>query len=163
MKTNRLTIILTILCLLSGLAYTRELPVASPQDVGMSPEKLAGVRKAVQNLLDKEKIAGASVIIVRKGSIVFSETFGMVDMEAQKAMQSDTIFRFYSMTKPVTSVAVMMLYDLFFNNTVNKQVFLQKHRQIHRMSEELAHQVTIRFNNGEVQHGGCFFTILKHL
>jgi CubicO group peptidase (beta-lactamase class C family) len=77
----------------------------------MSPEKLADVRTAVQALIDDEKIAGASVVVARKGSIVFSETFGMVDMKAQKAMQTDTIFRFYSMTKPVTSVAVMMLYE----------------------------------------------------
>ena len=111
MKTRRPIIILTVLCLLSGLGYAGELPVASPQAAGMSPEKLAGVKAAVQALIDDEKIAGASVVVARKGSIVFSETFGMVDMRAQKAMQTDTIFRFYSMTKPVTSVAVMMLYE----------------------------------------------------
>ena len=111
MKTNRLTIIITVLCLLSGLGYTRELPTASPQHVRMSPEKLAGVKPAVQALVEDEKIAGASVVVARKGSIVLSETFGMVDMEAQKPMQTDTIFRFYSMTKPITSVAVMMLYE----------------------------------------------------
>jgi CubicO group peptidase (beta-lactamase class C family) len=97
--------------LLSGLGYTGELPVVSPQAVGMSPEKLAGVKEAVQALLDNEKIAGASVVVARKGNIVFSETFGMVDKDAQKVMQDDTIFRFYSMTKPITSVAVMMLYE----------------------------------------------------
>ena len=111
MKTKRLTLIITILCLLSCLVYAGELPVASAQDVGMSPEKLAGVKSAVQALMDDQKIAGASVVVARKGSIVFSETFGMVDMEAQEAMQADTIFRFYSMTKPITSVAVMMLYE----------------------------------------------------
>jgi len=111
MKTNRLTIIITVLCLLSGLGYTRELPTASPQHVRMSPEKLAGVKPAVQALVDNEKMAGASVVVARKGCIVLSETFGMMDMEAPKAMQTDTIFRFYSMTKPITSVAVMMLYE----------------------------------------------------
>ena len=111
MKKNWLTIIFTVLCLLSGLAYAREFPIASPQAVGVSPEKLAGVRTAVQDLIDNKKIAGASVVVARKGSVVFSETFGMVDMKAQKAVQADTIFRFYSMTKPITSVAVMMLYE----------------------------------------------------
>ena len=111
MKTNRLTIIITVLCLLSGLGYAGELPVASPQAVGMSAEKLASVKTAVQALVDDQKIAGAFVVVARKGNIVFSETFGMVDIEAQKAMQADTIFRFYSMTKPITSVAVMMLYE----------------------------------------------------
>ena len=91
MKTKRLILIITILCLLSCLVYAGALPVTSPQDVGMSPEKLAGVKSAVQALVDDQKIAGASVVVARKGSIVFSETFGMVDMEAQKAMQADTI------------------------------------------------------------------------
>jgi len=111
MKTKRLTLVITILCLLAGPGYAGELPVAAPQDVGMSSEKLAGVKTAVQDLINDQKIAGASVVVARKGRIVFSETFGMVDMEAQKAMQADTIFRFYSMTKPITSVAVMMLYE----------------------------------------------------
>ncbi len=110
MKTSRL-IVIVVLCLLSCLGYSRELPVASPRDAGMSAEKLAGVTRAVQALVDDEQIAGASVVVARKGSIVFSETFGMVDMEAKKTMQDDTIFRFYSMTKPITSVAVMMLYE----------------------------------------------------
>ncbi len=111
MKTNRLTFVTTVLCLFSCLVVAGELPVASPQAVGMSPEKLAGVNTAVQALIDNERIAGASVVVARKGSIVFSETFGMVDVDAQKSMRTDTIFRFYSMSKPITSVAVMMLYE----------------------------------------------------
>lgn len=111
MKTTRLTIIITALCLLSCVGYAGELPFASAKDVGMSAEKLALVKPAVQRLVDDEKIAGASIIVGRRGKIVFSETFGMMDREAKRAMQKDTIFRFYSMSKPVTSVAVMMLYE----------------------------------------------------
>ena len=88
MKTNRLNFVIAVLGLLSCLGYTRELPVVSPQAVGMSPEKLAGVRTAVQSLLDDQKIAGASVVVARNGSVVFSETFGMVDREAKKAIAS---------------------------------------------------------------------------
>ena len=112
MKTTRLTIIITALCLLlSCVGYAGELPFASATDVGMSVEKLARIKPAVQKLIDSEKIAGASIIVGRKGKIVFSETFGMMDREAKRSMQKDTIFRFYSMSKPVTSVAVMMLYE----------------------------------------------------
>lgn len=111
MKTNRLTLIITVLCLFSCLVVAGELPIASPHSVGMSPEKLTDVKTAVQTLIDDKKIAGASVVIARRGSIVFSETFGMVDMKANKAMQDDTIFRFYSMSKPITSVAVMILNE----------------------------------------------------
>ncbi len=104
MKTTRLIIVITTLCLLSScLGYAKELPVTSPKDVGMSPERLARIKPAVQALVDDEKIAGASVIVARKGNIVFFETFGMMNQEAKKPMQKDTIFRIYSMTKPITS------------------------------------------------------------
>ncbi|MHC4461418.1 MAG: serine hydrolase domain-containing protein [Planctomycetota bacterium] len=112
MKTTWQILIVLILSLsLSLPAHAGELPVTSPEDVGMSPEKLAQVKPVVQALIDNEKIAGASVIVARRGKIVLFETFGMVDRDANKPMQPDTIFRFYSMTKPVTSVAAMILYD----------------------------------------------------
>ncbi len=112
MKTNPWLQIAVVLCVvLSCIGYAKELPVASPEDVGMCPEKIALVKPAVQKLVDNRKIAGANVIVARKGKIVFFETFGMMDQKLNKAMRHDTIFRFYSMTKPVTSVAVMMLYE----------------------------------------------------
>jgi len=112
MKTTRLAVVITSLCLLFPcVGYGKELPVTSPKNVGMSPEGLARIKPAVQALVGDEKIAGASVIVARRGKIVFFETFGMMDKEAKKTMQKDAIFRIYSMTKPVTSVAVMMLYE----------------------------------------------------
>jgi CubicO group peptidase (beta-lactamase class C family) len=113
-----------ILCLiLSCWGYAGQIVVHAPQDVGMSAEKLGRVRVAVQGLVDEEKIAGASVLVARKGKVVFFETFGMMDKEADKPVGEDTIFRFYSMTKPVTSVAVMMLYEqgkIKLDDTVSK-------------------------------------------
>ena len=112
MKTTLQTLIIIVLSFtISCVGYAGELPITSPKDVGMSPEKLAKVKPAVQALVDTEKIAGASVIVARKGKVVLFETFGMMDIEAKKSMEKDTIFRFYSMTKPITSVAVMMLYE----------------------------------------------------
>ncbi len=111
-KMTRSILFFTALCLgLSCLGHAGKLPAASPEDVGMSAEKLALVKPAVQALVDKEKIAGASVIVARKGQVVFFETFGMMNRQAAKPVEQDTIFRFYSMTKPITSVAVMMLYE----------------------------------------------------
>ena len=112
MKTTRQTLIVILLSLaLSFVAHAKQIPTTSPEDVGMSPEKLAQVKPAVQALVDTEKIAGASIIVARKGEIVLFETFGMMDTEVKKPVEKDTIFRFYSMTKPITSVAVMMLYE----------------------------------------------------
>ncbi len=112
MKTTRQTLILILITLaLISVAHAKKIPVTSPEDVGMSTEKLAKIKPAIQAFIDDEKIAGASVIVARKGKIVLFETFGMMDMEAKKTMKQNTIFRFYSMTKPVTSVAAMMLYE----------------------------------------------------
>ncbi|MHC4096841.1 MAG: serine hydrolase domain-containing protein [Planctomycetota bacterium] len=112
MKTTRQTLIVILLSLaLSFVAHAKQIPITSPEDVGMSTEKLTQVKPAVQAFIDNEKIAGASVIVARKGKIVLFETLGMMDKEAKKPMKQDTILRFYSMTKPVTSVAAMMLYE----------------------------------------------------
>jgi CubicO group peptidase (beta-lactamase class C family) len=126
MKTTLQTLIIIVLFFaISCVGYAGELLITSPKDVGMSPEKLAKVKPAVQALVDTEKIAGASVIVARKGKVVLFETFGMMDIEAKKSMEKDTIFRFYSMTKPITSVAVMMLYEegkLNLDDPVSKYV-----------------------------------------
>lgn len=112
MKSSRLSILVAILCLhLSAVGYVAELPVSEPERVGMSTERLDMVKPVVQKLIDEDKIAGASVIVARRGSVVFFETFGMMDKEGGRAVEEDTIFRFYSMSKPITSVAVMMLFE----------------------------------------------------
>jgi len=112
MKTIQIPIaILVLCCVLSCSGYAEQISVCPSQDVGMSPEKLGRVGPAVQRLVDAEKIAGASVLVSRKGKVVFFETFGMMDKEAAAPVEEDTIFRFYSMSKPVTSVAVMMLVE----------------------------------------------------
>ena len=112
MKVTRQTLIVIVLSLVVPFAaHAKEIPITSAEDVGMSSEKLSQVKPAVQALVDNEKIAGASVIVARKGKIVLFETSGMMDKEAKKPMKQDTILRFYSMTKPVTSVAAMMLYE----------------------------------------------------
>ena len=65
----------------------------------------------MQRYVDEGKIAGILPVVARRGHVVYAECFGMMDVEAHKPMQFDTLFRIYSMTKPITSVAVMMLYE----------------------------------------------------
>ncbi len=100
-----------LFCVLCSKSYADVLEPAAPEQAGMSSEKLEKVKAAVQELVDKEKTAGAGVIVARAGKVVFFETFGMMDREKKKPMQKDTICRFYSMSKPVTSVAAMMLFE----------------------------------------------------
>ena len=91
------------------IAY--ELPTATPESVGLSAEKLKDAQAALQKLVDEKQIAGGVFAVTRRGKVVQFETCGMMDIEAGKPMKRDTIFRFYSMSKPITSVAAMILYE----------------------------------------------------
>src|SRR5579859_1096933 len=78
---------------------------------GFSREGLAHVRDYLRNEVATGKIPGAVLLIQQHGQRVLLETFGVKDVESRRPMTDNAIFRFYSMTKPVTSVAVMMLVD----------------------------------------------------
>lgn len=87
------------------------LPVAAPETVGLSPQLLRQVPTALEQLVDDGKIAGAVVAVARDGRLVLHEAVGYADKEDQRPMATDSIFRIYSMTKPITSVGVMMLVE----------------------------------------------------
>jgi CubicO group peptidase (beta-lactamase class C family) len=97
--------------LLLGTARAEELPRATPQEVGLSAEKLDQVRSVVQTALDKHQAAGVVVLVARRGKVAYLESFGKLDLATDKAMPTDAIFRIYSMTKPITSVAALMLVE----------------------------------------------------
>ena len=96
---------------LATAAEPRELPTASPESVGMSSAGLAKVSESLQGFVDEAKVAGAIAIVVRKGKVVYFEAFGSRDIEGKKPMEKDSILRFYSMTKPITTVAAMILVE----------------------------------------------------
>lgn len=104
------TLLTTALCD-AGKVAGSELSVTDPGVVGMSREKLQMVGNAVQGFIRDKRIAGASVMISRKGKVVYAGNFGLRDIEKKKPMTEDTIFRVYSMTKAVTSVAAMILVE----------------------------------------------------
>ena len=87
------------------------LPRAVPEDVGMSTSRLGRITPVMQGYVDNGKIPCALTMIAREGRLVHFEKFGMQDIAAAKPVEFDTIFRLYSMTKPITSIAVMMLYE----------------------------------------------------
>jgi len=98
----------------TGTANAFEQPagaVASPKDVGLSPERLGRIDRAMEQSVNEGRIAGAVTLVARHGKIAYFKAFGMADREAKKPMHTDNIFRICSMSKPITSVAVMMLYE----------------------------------------------------
>jgi CubicO group peptidase (beta-lactamase class C family) len=88
-----------------------EIPVVKPEEVGMSSARLGKVNSAVQKLVEDKKISGAITVVARKGKIVHFEAYGQRDITAKKPMTKDTLVRIYSMSKPITSVAVMILVE----------------------------------------------------
>jgi CubicO group peptidase (beta-lactamase class C family) len=100
-------------CLSTSLAsFGQELlPAAKPEAVGLSSERLNRISEEVQRNIDNKRIAGAVTMVVRRGHVAWFKAQGMADREASKPMQTDSIFRICSMTKPLTSLAVMMLYE----------------------------------------------------
>jgi len=87
------------------------LPVATPDSVGFSPERLDNLHALIQGEIDRHQLAGAITLLARHGKIIDYRTYGMRDLATSTPMTNDTIFRDYSMTKPVTGVAMMILYE----------------------------------------------------
>ena len=88
-----------------------EIPEAKPESVGFSAERLARLDGAMKALVDSKKLAGMVTVLARHGKVVEEKTYGYADVAGQKPMQKDTIVRIYSMTKPITGIAMMMLYE----------------------------------------------------
>lgn len=83
----------------------------APEKVGFSTDRLGRIHPVMQAYVDQKKLPGIITLVSRRGKVVHFERFGLMDIESNKPMQADTIFRIYSMTKPITSVAMMMLYE----------------------------------------------------
>jgi len=82
-----------------------------PQDAGFDPNRLARIDRNYQRYVDEGKLPGFLAVIARDGKVVHVAKGGLRDVEAGTAVEADTLFRIYSMTKPITSVAAMMLWE----------------------------------------------------
>ena len=83
----------------------------NPEDLGFDADRLERVADICHWYVDEGKFPGTSVIVARRGRIAFRDTYGMADIEAGKKIEDDTIFRIFSMTKPITSIALMQLVE----------------------------------------------------
>ncbi|MGC4085274.1 MAG: serine hydrolase domain-containing protein [Vicinamibacterales bacterium] len=87
------------------------LPKATPESVGMSTDRLKRMHAAMQALVDNHQVGGIVTLVARDGKMVDLTAFGYQDVDAKTPMKTDSIFRIASMTKPITSVAAMMLEE----------------------------------------------------
>ena len=112
MKPKRQWVVMWIVaCLLASALWAKDIPVAAPEAVGVSSARLAEMQAAARKMVDEEKVAGIITMLARRGQICHFEVYGSRDLAAGKPMQRDTIVRIYSMSKPITSVAAMILYE----------------------------------------------------
>jgi CubicO group peptidase (beta-lactamase class C family) len=85
--------------------------IHSPKDVGMSTKRLARISTVMEQFVENNRLPGILTLVQRKGQVVHLGQYGMMDIKAGKPMQEDGLFRIYSMTKPIVSVALMMLFE----------------------------------------------------
>jgi CubicO group peptidase (beta-lactamase class C family) len=109
---KRLTFAVLFSILVASIAGAQTIPQAStPEQVGLSKERLQRISAWLQSDVEKKVIPGAVVMVLRKGKIAYYEAFGYQDREKNIPMARNSIFRLYSMTKPLSSLAIMMLAE----------------------------------------------------
>jgi len=98
-------------CIHSLPCFAQGLPITQPERVGLSSKRLTLIDGYMQSVVEEGKISGAVVLIARRGKTVYFKTFGWMDIETNRAMEKDALFRIASMTKPITCTVAMTLYE----------------------------------------------------
>ena len=123
MKRLLINLVLALLVLSTLPAHAASLPTAKPEEVGLSSVGLQRIGRTLKADVESGRLAGAVVVVARKGRIAYLESVGFRDKAAGALMTPDAIFRIASMTKPMVAVATMMLYEegrLFVSDPVSK-------------------------------------------
>jgi CubicO group peptidase (beta-lactamase class C family) len=97
----------------------------TPEDHGFSSERLERVAGLCHRYVDEGRLPGTSVLVARRGEVVFRDTYGLADIEGGRKIADDTIFRIYSMTKPIASIALMQLVEqgvVLLTNPVHRYI-----------------------------------------
>jgi CubicO group peptidase (beta-lactamase class C family) len=108
---RRLALLVSAAFFQVGMAWSQALPVAAPETVGVSSKRLEKLSQAMQAEVDQQRLPGAVVMLARKGKLVYAKAFGKLNNGSDAPMQTDSLFRIYSMTKPMVSTALMMLVE----------------------------------------------------
>ncbi len=110
MKTITCLFLLALVSIVST-PVTSQTITAKPEDVGMSAERLKRVDAFVARVQAEGKLAGAVTVVARRGQLVSLKAHGFADLETKRPMRTDDIFQIQSMTKPIVTVAVLMLLE----------------------------------------------------
>lgn len=148
------------LALLSAaIASASDLPRTRPEDVGISSERLASIDKFYADKVNNGEMAGIVLLIARHGKIAHLSAIGYANTASHQPMRTDTLFRWYSMTKPITAVALMMLYE---------EGRFQLHDPVSKYIPQLANLPVVRTPNSSVddtiptERGPTVEDLLRH-
>ncbi len=128
---NKIIFLLLTLVSLLGFSQTKSnkntppLAEASPESVGFSSERLSKLDNVFQNSINNGDLPGIAAIVVRNGKIVYHKSFGLADNPSNRALKKDDIFRIASMSKAITSTAVMMLWEegkFYLDDPISKYI-----------------------------------------
>jgi CubicO group peptidase (beta-lactamase class C family) len=111
MKLARHALCCLLFGLLAGAAIAADLPTARPESVGMSSQRLGMLKSEMQALVDRNQLPGVLTMVAKDGKVVQFDVAGKRDLASNAPLQKDSIFRIYSMSKPITGVAMMMLFE----------------------------------------------------
>lgn len=111
--TRTCATVVAVLLITVGAARvaSKNLPLSKPEDVGLSSERLARMDKSIHEYVDAGRTPGVVTLIARHGKVVHIDAYGKADVASGRPTRADDIFRMYSMTKPITSVALLMLFE----------------------------------------------------
>ncbi len=106
-------IVAVILSTFLTLSFSCKNPAGNPAEnvTSLSADTLKLAEIKMQSYIDAGKLSGISVLTLKDGKTAHQSTFGLAHMEEERAVEKNTIFRIYSMSKPITAAALMMLYD----------------------------------------------------
>src|SRR5689334_7446061 len=110
-QITRSWIVAALVCLVGALPLSGAGTTVKPEEVGLSSERLQQVNALVKRHLEAKSFAGAVTLVARNGRIAHLQAHGFAELESKKPMQTDSMFRIMSMTKPIVGTAIMMMME----------------------------------------------------
>lgn len=161
----RAVIFIFLIVLVPSFLFAQSLQTIQPENVGISTERLQKIDKVLQHYIETQKLPGAVVLVARYGKVVYFQAFGSMNVAAKTPMRHDTIFRIASMSKPIISVAAMILYEdgrFQLDDPVSKYIPEFKYLKVYRdggrqnwtlASREVTIQDLLRHTSGMTYSG----------
>src|SRR5262245_32368387 len=113
LRSSRIAAIAAVAVITIGsiVITSKDMPVSKPEDVGLSSERLAHMDASIHEYVDAGRTPGVVTLVARHGKVVHVDAYGKADLATGRPTRADDIFRMYSMTKPITSAALLMLFE----------------------------------------------------